>query len=218
MAFPIARIQLRVARDYVFAAVQSHTVLNDLIFSGNGGWWLRTRSESRVIALRQHENAILLDRIGAINTGPVLVLDEIHAAMHLLWLIAPPAECYLTWAASSLVIPGTEVNVLLARWAESGEPPVLSIIDLELERRIDGGFEHRTIGLRPFADQEICARFGSVRESESAARILARLARHALSHGPISPGFRFFTPDRQLLTLEWNPSDNDNQTMVTIIL
>ena len=123
------------------------------------------------------------------------------------------AECTATmgWAFSPVMIPASDLSSLLRRWDETAEPPVLSIIDLQI-----GDAQHVTSGLKAFIGHEIAAHFDEESKSREAARNLARLSRHALMHGHIDILAQYFLPDGEPLAMTWSSAPEPG--MVTIVL
>ena len=118
----------------------------------------------------------------------------------------------LHWQFSSVAVPVVEMANLLQRWDETGEPPILSIIDL-----VVGQDQHVTGGMADFVGYEIAARFGAPEQSRDAARILGRLARHALMNGGLDRAVAYEGFDGRALRLDWTEC-SDKPKMVTIIL
>jgi hypothetical protein len=74
-----------------------------------------------------------------------LTLDTVYAAMQWVEQSAVPRHVRLIWSFSSIAVPVAEVRRLLDCWDETGEPPLLSIIALEL-----GDYRHVTRGTAAF--------------------------------------------------------------------
>lgn len=118
----------------------------------------------------------------------------------------------LTWAFSSIVVPVADLRGLAEAWGSTGEPPVVSIIDLQL-----GDDRHLTHGLIPFLGHELEVRFGDPVIARDAARNLMRLARHALATGELLRRLDYTGVDGEALELRWSMDDN-RTIMVTILL
>ena len=118
----------------------------------------------------------------------------------------------LCWQFSSVVLPVEDLDGLLQRWDETGEPPLLSIVDL-----IVGDDQHITGGMATFVGYEVATRFGAAEQSRDAARILGRLARHTLMTGGLDRATVFEGFDGQTLRLDWTECTG-RPKLVTIIL
>lgn len=118
----------------------------------------------------------------------------------------------MVWTFSAVAVDMSELTALLDRWAETHEPPVLSIIALTLGKR-----RHETRGMETLVGFELAATFDGPAQSRDAARTLARLARYALMHGGIAQGSVFEAVDGRLLHLNWQDCPSATH-MVTIAL
>jgi hypothetical protein len=105
----------------------------------------------------------------------------------------------LTFTFSDCQIPSAAAEGLMESWAETGEPPVLSIVKLRLGNQNAG---HMTRGLAAFAGLELAAEFRDEQYSRDAARDLARLARYVLMTGAIDARKEFIGVNGTLEILE----------------
>jgi hypothetical protein len=105
----------------------------------------------------------------------------------------------LTFTFSDCQVPSAVAKGLLESWVETGEPPVLSIVKLQLGNQ-DAG--HLTHGLTAFAGLELAAEFHDEQHSQDAARDLARLARYVLMTGAIDTRKEFIGVNGTLEILE----------------
>ncbi len=145
---------------------------------------------------------------GVDNEDEFLTAESLKGVMR--WILQSHINdgAKLHWRFSSVVMPVVELANLLQRWDETGEPPLLSIIDL-----VVGEDQHLTGGMAAFVGYEIAAQFSTPEQSRDAARILGRVARHALMTGGLDRATVFEGFDGQALRLDW-----DKPKMVTIIL
>ncbi len=151
-------------------------------------------------------------RVGIESGTGLLSLTTIR---HVLWIAEASSgdmQFRLTWHFSSVTIQSTDVRALRERWDETNEPPLFSIIDLKM-----GGRRHVTHGLAEFAGHELAAEFSDPARSRDAARVLARLARHALTNGGLVREIAYEGWDGHPLRLVW-PDELGGSIMVTIIL
>jgi hypothetical protein len=128
------------------------------------------------------------------------------------WVAQHPgaAKTRLMWTFSSVAVDVSELPSLLDRWIETGEPPILSIIALEI-----GPHRHTTRGMDVLVGFELAAEFRDSSQSRDAARTLARLARFALMNGGLTADSRFESADGRLLHLNWRDAPGAIK-MVTI--
>jgi hypothetical protein len=134
---------------------------------------------------------------------------------HVLWIaeaLSGGVQFRLTWEFSSVAIQSTEIRALRDRWDETDEPPLLSIIDLQMGER-----RHATHGLAVFGGHELAVEFDDRERSRDAARILARLARHALMNGGLARNLGYEGLGGRPLRLVW-PDEVCLPAMVTIVL
>jgi hypothetical protein len=151
-------------------------------------------------------------RVGIEGGTGLLSLTTIR---HVLWIaeaLSGGVEFRLTWDFSSVAIQSTEIRTLRDRWDETDEPPLLSIIDLQMGER-----RHATHGLALFAGHELAVEFDDPGRSRDAARILARLARHALMNGGLARNLVYEGLGGHPLRLVW-PDELCLQVIVTIVL
>jgi hypothetical protein len=87
-------------------------------------------------------------------------------------------KCLLSWTFSPATVSCADALKVAARWDETGEPPIFSLVSLEF-----GAETVRTTGLKAFAELEIELRNVQSRTSD-AMNLTARLARHVLLFGP----------------------------------
>jgi hypothetical protein len=111
-------------------------------------------------------------------------LLHVRALLLMLADLAENSASSLTFPFSGQTTPASEAPALLDAWAETGNPPILSIIELVLGM---SEFGHRTSGLAAFVGYELAARFLNEKDSRDGARDLARLARYILMNGDIKP-------------------------------
>ena len=141
-----------------------------------------------------------------------LTLDQIHIVMKSVAQISTGELDCITWNFSGVSLATSTLSALLHRWRETDEPPVLSIIALNL-----GTKRHMTRGLESFIGCELAASFSYSAQSQQAARNLARLSRHALIAGKLDLDAYYEGTEgvRLQLVRESRPSSSD---MVTIML
>ncbi len=151
-------------------------------------------------------------RVGIDSATGLLPLTTIHHVLRIAGASSGGIEFRLTWVFSSVAIQSTEIRALRARWDETGEPPLLSIIDLKM-----GDRRHVTHGLAAFAGHELTAEFSDPGRSRDAARVLVRLARHALMNGGLVREIAYEGLDGRPLHLVW-PDEPPNAVMVTMAL
>lgn len=150
--------------------------------------------------------------LGPCNTPTPFTVATVKDLLASIETIFGDVTWTLRWAFSSVEIASTELSGLLRRWEETGEPPVLSIMTVEL-----GKEQHVTDGLAQFAGHELAVRFGNPDLTRKAARSLIRLARYALMTGGISRNVVYEEINGCALHLEW-PNDGSDLNMVTIVL
>ena len=142
----------------------------------------------------------------------LLHLSTVRQAMQIVDQCAAECTAVMRWAFSSVRVSVNELAPLLRRWDETSEPPILSIIDLQI-----GDAQHMTNGLKVFIGHEIAARFADENKSRDAARSLARLSRYALIHGRIDPSIEYHLLDGHPLDLKWTGAE-EPEKLVTIVL
>lgn len=158
--------------------------------------------------VRRHQNAVLFGlRDGH---GPLLLAD-VRAVMHGIADCAVKSDTRLVWRFSSLSVSHAELCSLSTRWDETGEPPLLSFIGVDL-----GARRHLTRGMAAFIGYEIAAEFDDRSLARHAARNLARLARHALMHGGLAPDESYQATDGTRLGLTF-ADDDSLPKLVTIV-
>ena len=138
--------------------------------------------------------------------------DSIYAIMESVASSAVSRDAKLVWLFSAVAVRVAELSLLLDRWRETGEPPLLSIIALDL-----ADTRHVTVGLEAFCGFELAATFCDSCQSRDAARNLALLARHALMKGGLAPDAAYRAIDGRILRLEWSPTTT-SPDLITIIL
>ena len=121
------------------------------------------------------------------------------------------ADAKIIWAFSSVEIVIRDLSVILERWRDTNEPPLLSIIALHL-----GDERHVTSGMAAFTGLEFAVEFTDWARSREAARNLARLARYALIKGNIERTTKYEAIDGRLLRLLWQDGPQ-SPAMVTIV-
>lgn len=77
---------------------------------------------------------------------------------------------------------------IVDRWAETGEPPVISIIGFQIAVEKQ---KHVTVGLEPFLGSELAVNYRDPISERDALRDLARLVRHVLMGGLAEVGMQF---------------------------
>lgn len=117
----------------------------------------------------------------------------------------------ITWVFSSVVLSVCDIGAALSRWDDTGEPPLLSIIAIDI-----GHESHVTRGMAAFTGYEFAARFSDPSQSRDAARNLARLARHAMLMGELRQDADYEAIDGHPLRLTWQDSPGEPR-MVTIV-
>jgi hypothetical protein len=142
----------------------------------------------------------------------LLTIEVVRGIMDCINDRAPDGTGNVIWAFSSVAIPVADLCTILDRWNTTGEPPLLSIVALEIESN-----QLATRGLAAFIGYEIAARFGDQAKSRSAAQIVSRLARHALMHGGLAADAAYEAVDGQRLRLDWS-ARSAAQAVVTIVL
>jgi hypothetical protein len=78
--------------------------------------------------------------------------------------------------------------LIVDRWVETGEPPVMSIIGFRIA---ENDSEHITVGLEPFVGGEIAVFYRNRAFERDALRDLARLVRHILMGVKAEGSMRF---------------------------
>lgn len=141
-----------------------------------------------------------------------LRLDDVLTIFHSLTGFDASPGLVVVWRFSGLSTEVSQLPTLLARWQETGEPPLLSIIDLTL-----GHSRHFTRGMAAFVEFELAVIFHGPVYSRLAARNLARLARYALMHGGLSQDSCYEATDGSTMRLIWS-DDASPENMVTIDL
>ena len=81
-----------------------------------------------------------------------------------------------------------DLQAIVDRWVETGEPPVMSIIGFRIG---ENDSEHITVGLEPFVGGEIAVFYRNRVFERDALRDLARLVRHKLMGEKAEVGMRF---------------------------
>jgi hypothetical protein len=159
---------------------------------------------------------ILVDRrddafyFGVSADKGLLCSEKIRAIMQTVAQGGLDQDARLVWLFSSVDVPVAQLDQLLARWVETGEPPLLSIIGLSL-----GDRRHCTRGMAAFVGYEIAVAFSDPLRSRNAARNLVRLARHAFINGGLDRSARYEAIDGTPLDLRW-PDTTDAAFVVTI--
>jgi hypothetical protein len=172
--------------------------------------WMREsgRSSNKVIGDCNGVEA----RLGIETVDPLLQLPLVRSVMNCVDGSAVDRGATLVWAFSSVAVTIGTLRTLLDAWDETGQPPVLSIVGLEL-----GDHRHDIIGVEAFAGHALSAEFVDPARSRDAARNLARLARHALVNGALDRWAVYEGVESRVLTLRWLP-DAVSPDMVTIAL
>lgn len=119
-----------------------------------------------------------------------LALQDAFETLGLLASLDRDCPATLEWF-SGVTVAGADARALVARWTATGEPPALSIVRLDLAAADAADMRHRSFGLGAFAGHEIAIACSRADQRAHAARLLARLVRHALMHGPIADGAVF---------------------------
>lgn len=140
-----------------------------------------------------------------------LRIDDVHAIMQCVACSTASHDLSLRWRFSSITVPCSELPTLLTRWDETGEPPVLSIIGVDL-----GDCRHSTRGVAAFIDYEIAAEFRDPPQARDAARNLVRLARRAIMHG-LSDDDTYHAADGTTFVLTWSVERSPTK-LITISL
>ena len=151
-------------------------------------------------------------RVGIASFDGLLSLSVAHQIFTCAEAASANADLKLIWHSSSVETHSIELARLMQRWNETQEPPVLSIVALDL-----GEQRHVTRGLQMFAGYELAVRFKESETARDAARTLARLAREALINGRILPDRTYEGLAGRALHLEWSGND-EAPPMVTIVL
>jgi hypothetical protein len=149
--------------------------------------------------------------IGFASEDERLPLAVAHRIFTCAYALSADTTLKLTWNSSSIQTDSSELAALMRRWNETAEPPVLSIIGIEL-----GEYRHATRGLTTFAGHELQARFPMADQSRDAARSLVRLTRYALTNGGIVRDCEYQCIDGSALRLDW-PDEGAISSMVTIV-
>jgi hypothetical protein len=121
-------------------------------------------------------------------------------------------DARLVWTFSAVEIEIGDLQGLIEEWREADQPPVLSIVALNL-----GKHQHTIGGAEAFIGHQLSAEFSNPASSRDAARNLAILARHAMVTGTLDRHAIYEGVDRRVLTLKWS-SDAESPAMVTIVL
>jgi hypothetical protein len=151
-------------------------------------------------------------RVGIDNNVDLLPLAVAHRIFACAASLSTDIDFKFLWISSSIETRSTELPGLIGRWNETEEPPVLSLLALEL-----GEWRHLTRGLTMFAGRDLEVRFSQAERSRDAALSLARLARYALMTGVIARDRAYEGIDGRALRLDWH-DDLKSSTMVTIVL
>jgi hypothetical protein len=164
---------------------------------------------SHDLLIERQDNII---RFGITEAAAPLTLRNIYSVMHLVAQSSIRRDTKLVWAFSSVAIEVAELPALLDRWDETREPPLLSIIALDL-----GKHRHVTRGMAALVGYEIAATFNESVHSHDAARNLARLARYAIMNSGLVVDAKYESVDGRLLNLDWCDHAS-SPAMVTILL
>jgi hypothetical protein len=151
-------------------------------------------------------------RLGIETVDPLLQLPLVRSVMNCVDGSAVDRGATLVWTFSSVAVTIGTLRTLLDAWDETGQPPVLSIVGLEL-----GDHRHDIIGVEAFAGHKLSAEFVDPARSRDAARNLARLARHAVVNGALDRRAVYEGVESRVLSLRW-PPDAGSPDMVTIVL
>lgn len=162
---------------------------------------------SHLVADQQDDHV----RVGVLDHDELVTLALAREMFTWAAAASKDIEFRFVWMSSQVETASTDLSVLQCRWDETEEPPVLSIIALELGQRL-----HVTRGLAPFVGHEVAVRFAKFEQSRDAARSVVRLARAALMNGPIVRHCDYEGIDGRTLDLHWS-DDGETPAMVTIV-
>lgn len=166
----------------------------------------------------ESDRHLLLERrgdeiwFGVERDGVRLLIESIYAIMRSVVTSTVCRDAELVWLFSSVAVRVADMPLLLARWRETGEPPLLSIIALDLAET-----RHGTVGLKAFCGFELAATFRDSFQSRDAARNLALLARHVLMKGGLAQDVAYRAIDGDILRLDWSPT-TASPDLITIVL
>lgn len=89
---------------------------------------------------------------------------------------------------SGIKTTSSALGAIVDLWAETGEPPVMSMIGFQIAVNKQ---KHVTVGLEPFLGSELAVNYGDPIFGHDALRDLARLVRHVLMGGQAEVGMQF---------------------------
>jgi hypothetical protein len=179
--------------------------------------YLDLRDRDDGLCLVPHQDLLIewqgnIVRLGVNQVAAPLTLKSLYTIMQYVEQSAVRRDAKLVWSFSSVVIEVGDLRTLLDRWDETREPPLLSIIALDM-----GAHRHTTRGLAAFVGYELAAKFDNAGQSRDAARNLTRLARHAIMNAGLSADTIYEAIDGSPLCLDWS-GNQASPAMVTILL
>jgi hypothetical protein len=151
-------------------------------------------------------------RLGVDKGDALIGLLLVKSVMASIAENANDRDLTLTWEFSQVSVAIVNLPILLDQWEDSGQPPVLSIVALEL-----GKSSHHVRGVEAFAGHRLSVNFGDPAQSREAARNLARLARYALVNGAIDDQLAYEGVNGEILALR-RIAGGRSTDVVTIIL
>ena len=151
-------------------------------------------------------------RLGIKNAAALLTLTNLYSVMLYVERSAVSRSAKLIWSFSSIAVVVADLRPLLDRWDETGEPPILSIIALDI-----GDNRHLTRGLWAFVGYELAVKFDAPLQSRDGARNLVRLARYAIMNGGLTDEAVYQAIDGKALRLDWSERGKPT-ALVTILL
>jgi hypothetical protein len=199
-------------------AVSADALARGHLVRFSADWSRAAPARNDEIRIQYGASYIDLLRWSQAESGFAMDLRDVEDTFCFLAELAKSARAYLVWSASGVVVDGAAAGTLIARWIESREPPTLSIVGLSLESAVDGLYVHKTVGLLPFAGQELAIKFGTKSQSMYAAKMLARIARHVLMWGPVRPEQRVISVDQVSLVVKREDDPVTGSDIVTILL
>lgn len=119
---------------------------------------------------------------------PTRLISDIFVLFTAIAASGPTRGLTVTLRFSGVQTPASDMANIVGRWAETSEPPVMTLIGF---RAVENASSHITNGLTSIIGRELAVHYRSPKFERDALRDLARLTRHALMGGEVDAGMHF---------------------------
>ena len=119
---------------------------------------------------------------------PKRLISDIFVLFTAIAASGPTRGLTVTLRFSGVQTPASDIANIVGQWAETGEPPVMTLIGF---RVAENASSHATNGLNSFIGRELAVHYRTPTFERDALRDLARLTRHVLMSGEVAAGMRF---------------------------